>query len=248
MVLKLPKKTASEVDKYFNLKIGPYTVPAPYFQNITGKRGGAVHIGKGSPEDLEREANKLFSKRSSDFNSIDAAAVRYILVMAGLGIDCSGFVARILLTLLAEQGLGNLRKNIKQTNRSFIWKLRHNLRNTTNLSANTLTSDLNCVKIEINDTQPGDLIRYGRSHVAIISEVEKSGNQVNKITYCHSTWDYLDQYGVRRGQIKIINDGPLEKQQWNEVYQNQNWSLEDYLKANKNDRGLRRLRVLNRAL
>lgn len=116
----------------------------------------------------------------------------------------------------------------------------------TNISADSITSSTNCIKVtNINEVVPTDLIRFGRLHVAIITEVEKFHNSVKSIIYCHSTSDYYEKYGVRVGQIRIDKSGEsLGKQEWLEVYRGRNWTKKDYLSADPADRGLRRLRIL----
>jgi hypothetical protein len=165
------------------------------------------------------------------------------MVMAGLGIDCSGFVTRVVDTLLKEKGVGSIRSHLRP--RSLVSWLKFIFRSYTNLSANDLVDKVNCVEIKnLDDVVPSDLIKLGKGHVAIVTKVEKRGGRVFKIEYCHSTSDYLDEHGVRKGSITIIHSKKgLEKQKWDEYYHGRNWNLEDYIKAKPKDRGFRRLRV-----
>jgi len=246
-VLKqLPPNTNKLISRYENLRIGKYKIRCPYYQNINQRKGRAVFIGKGLPVEIECETKNIFNKTGKDINNFDPLNIRFYMVMAGLGIDCSGFVVRILQSLLKEEKLGNLSNNIKPKNDIFHFA-RHFVRPFTNLSADTLTNEENSIKIQdLNKIRPGDLIREGKSHLAIISSVEFKGKKVKTITYHHSTSDYLDQHGVRKGKIHIINeDKALSEQNWTEEYRGENWMLKDYLKANKIDRGIRRLKPLN---
>ena len=224
--------------------IGPYRLRCPYFQNITNKNGKAVFIGKGLPEEIEKKTETLFKSLGKDTNKLEPATIRKYMVMASLGIDCSGFATRIIDALLNERGLGSVRNNLRP--RTLPTLIRFFLRPYTNLSADDLTSDINCVEIkDIHSVLPGDLIKVGNRHVALVSKVKKEKENITKIEYHHSTSDYLDQHGVRKGSIIINKPGkPLENQKWDEYYQGRNWMLEDYLKANNSDRGTRRLKNL----
>ena len=244
--LVLPPKTRRLIEAYFNLRIGPFTLPCPYFQNVAGKGGSLVFVGKGTPEELEEETLKLYKKNKKDPKNYSPSVVRHYMVMAGLGIDCSGFVARVLEVFLREKGFGSLIKKLRPVSLSPLSLARHYLRPFSNLSANSLTSEVNCQKItDYNSVLPGGLLRIGPGHIAIISEVEKEEASVKAISYTHSTSDYLDQHGVRHGKIIIVKPGvDLTKQKWDETYRGRNWMYEDFLKCNPNDGGIRRLRVL----
>lgn len=246
MKLTLPPTTQKLVSEYLGLKIGPFVISCPYFQNITGKKTKAVFQGKGSPEEIAKETLKIITKSGRDLTSYDKNSIRFNMVMAGIGVDCSGLAVRILDSLLKEKGLGGIAKNTRPINLTPISLLRHRLKPFTSISANTLSSKTNCVEIKnLNEVLPGDIIRVGSRHVATIIEVEKIKGKTVKIKYCHSTWDYLEQYGVRTGTIIIVSPKlPLEKQKWQENYQGRNWTLEDYLRSKTSDRGIRRLKVL----
>lgn len=248
MKIFLPPRTRRLIEKYFSLKVGKFKVSCPYFQNVSDKSGSPVFLGKGLPKEIEAEFKKILSLRPERIKTLEPASVRHNMVMASLGIDCSGFAVRILDSFLSEKGLGNIKKNTRPRSFSPIAILRHHLRPFTSISASDLTSLRNCVKItDLNSILPGDLIRVGYIHVAVISEVEKAKGRTKKITYCHSTWDYFDQHGVRKGNIYITKPGaPLEKQRWDEYYRGRNWVFEDYVKAQKSDRGVRRLKTLTK--
>jgi hypothetical protein len=247
MELSLPPKTYNLIQRYANLKIGPHKVACPYYQNIKGRRNKAVYLGKGLPGEIEHEVKHLFRKNGKDLNKYEPASIRLYMANAGLGIDCSGFVTRIIQSLLNEKHVGSLTKSLKPQSSSPLSLLRHTLRPHTNLSADTLTNLVNCIKVRsINDVLPGDLLRLGQSHLAIVTKIEKSGTKINKIIYYHSTSDYLEKHGVRKGSILITKPGgPLEKEKWDENHQGRNWMLEDYINAKKNNRGFRRLKALS---
>lgn len=210
------------------------------------KKGRSVFIGKGDPFEIEKEANSLFGGLAKNPDNFDENSIRHYMLMAGLGVDCSGFVANVLAEFLKEKKLGSIRKHIKPEMKTLLTPLTFLLRPITNISANVLTNDINGIKIDnLNKVMPGDLIRFGRKHVALIGEIKKIDGILKEITYFHSTCDYLDQQGVRKGSI-IISDHkfPLEKQVWNETYRGKNWSYQDYISAKEGDRGIRRIKTL----
>lgn len=245
MLLTLPPKTRQLIDHYLHLRIGKHLVQCPYYENITKKKSRSVFVGKGLPEDIERETLRVFENIKEDVNKSGLDYIRYTMLMAGLGIDCSGLVTHILDLLLKEKGIKGVKTAIKPPNNPigyFRWLVKFY----TNVSANNLTSNDNCVPIyKIDSVQPGDMIRFGSLHVVVVTEVEKEGDVVTSITYCHSTSSYFEQYGVRIGKIRITEpDKDLEKQEWLEVYRGKDSTKKDYLKSGVSDRGFRRLRIL----
>jgi hypothetical protein len=239
----LPKKTQILINNYKNLSIGSRSIQCPYYQNIKGAKGRAVLLGKGSPSDIERETLNFFKSRNKDISKLSDSAIRHYMVMANIGIDCSGFVTNILKELLLNKELGNIGDHLKPEDNSIINMARFILRPIVNLSAKDLTSSINTIAVSLHDIQPGDLLKVGVNHVALVTDVYyKDKTTVNRISYAHSTSDYQDAHGVRFGDIEITNkDKGLEKQNWLEIYRNKNWMKKDYLEA-KNKRGIRRLK------
>lgn len=246
-VLHLPPKTRNLVNHYLALRLGPQKIRCPYFQNIIHRRTTPIFAGKGLPKEIEKETLKLFNKRKKLLSKLSSSSIRLYMTMGNLGVDCSGLVANLLNSFLQEKRLGTLWKSLRYPSlnpiRLFIYKLRPR----SNLSATILTNPLNTFPLKkLDDVKPGDLLKIGNYHLAIIHEVEfNKKNKVVRIGYVHSTSDYCEQHGVRQGNIFITNkQRPLEKQKWDEKYQGRNWMLKDYLAAPKNRRGLRRLRIL----
>jgi len=244
----LPPKTKSLAGNYLSLKIGPHKVRCPYFQNITHRRTTPVLGGKGLPEEIEKEALKLFNQRKKPLTKFSPNKVRTYMVIGGLGVDCSGLVTNLLNSFLLEKKLGPLWKQIKYPSlnplRLTIFRLRPRL----NISAEILTHSLNTIFLkDFNQVRPGDLLKVGEGHVALVSEVEiDNKKKVKRIGYLHSTSDYLEQHGVREGNIFTNKqEKPLESQKWDEQYRGQNWMLEDYLAAPPAKRGFRRLKILS---
>lgn len=241
----LPKNVSKLIKHYKNLKIGNHTITTPYFQGLNRPNKRPVYSGKGLPQEIEQEAIRLFSNKNKNLRNIDSPTLRLYLVMAGLGIDCSGFAVRVLDELLKERKGISIKEALKPLPNTLSARVLFSLRPYTNLSSNAITSEINCIKININETQPGDLIRFGDFHLAVITSVKKSNGEVSEIEYHHSTSDYLDRHGVRSGSIIITNpNDSLDNQKWTENYQGRNWTYEDYKRVDKRDKGIRRLRAL----
>ncbi|PJE67249.1 hypothetical protein COU95_03410 [Candidatus Shapirobacteria bacterium CG10_big_fil_rev_8_21_14_0_10_40_9] len=247
-IFRLPPKTKRLIDNYLILRIGCHKIRCPYFQNLTHRRISPVFAGKGLPEEIEKEALRFFKKQKKIVSNLSPDNIRLYMTMAGLGVDCSGFAANILYSFLQEKKLGTLWKTLKYPSLNPLRLLIYKLRPRSNISAAILSHPLNTLPINnLNRVRPGDLLKVGNHHLAIVKEVEiNNKEEVIRIGYAHSTSDYLEQHGVRQGNIFLINKRrSLEKQRWDEEHRDRNWMLEDYLTAPKNQRGFRRLKVLS---
>ena len=245
-IFSLPPETKRLIDNYLTLRIGPHKIRCPYFQNISHRRTSPVFAGKGLPEEIEKETLRFFKKRKKIVSNLSPDNIRLYMVMARLGVDCSGFAANVLCSFLQEKGLGTLWKALKYPSLNPLRLLIYKLRPRSNISAAILSHPLNTLPIDnLNLVRPGDLLKVGNHHLAIVNEVEiNNQGEVIRIGYTHSTSDYLEKHGVRQGNIIITNkQEPLEKQEWDEEYQGRNWMLEDYLSAPKNQRGFKRLKI-----
>lgn len=246
-IYQLPTKTKKLINHYLALRIGPQKIPCPYFQNITGRRTTAVFAGKGLPQEIERETLKLFSKRKKSLAKISKENIRLYMTMAGLGIDCSGLVTNILNCFLQETKKQSLWEKLKYPTRNPLRLLIYRFRPRQNISAAILSHPSNVVTLKnTNEVKPGDLLMVSLNHIVIVEEIEVNNKkEVIRIGYVHSTSDYLDQHGVRRGNVYIVfKSKPLESQKWDEEYRRKNWMLKDFLSAPKNQRGLKRLKIL----
>ncbi len=239
MKLKLPPKTMSLVDHYLNLKVKGHLLPCPYYENVLRKKGRPVFEGKGTPEEIEIEASKLFDTKEKPTLSEINNKMRKV----NLGIDCSGLATRILDTFLVEKYGRTIRNSLTPIDKSPLGWVRHFIRTYTNISANMITSKENTTNItDYKDIKPGDLIRAGKQHVGIVMEVEIKSGVVEIITFIHSISDKMKQAGVRKGIIRITKPSKkLEYQKWYEVPNNSMY--EEFLTSNKNDRGFRRLKL-----
>lgn len=174
MILTLPPRTKQLIDHYLNLRVGNQLIQCPYYQNVTGKKSRPVFIGKGLPEEIEKEVLVFYKHLKKDPNRSRPGVIRYAMIMASLGIDCSGLVIRVLDSWLKEKGYSGIKNLVRPPFRKPIELFRWQFKFFTNISANTLTSNKNCKVIkEFDQILPGDLIRFGKKHVAIIIEVKK---------------------------------------------------------------------------
>lgn len=231
------------LNSYLNLKIGKHTISTPYYQNLRREKKAPVYVGKGCPDEIVATTMEIFDFKQTDPNHYDKDQLRLYMVMRGIGIDCSGFVARILDTHLNEVF------NIRLSEATLILFKKDHKDNFikspfTKLSAKMLTSVEICNTVKVRDIQPADLIKTGDSHVAIVTEVKKSDDQNIEITYAHSTSLYCEEHGVRKGTIHIgKNKKSLAKCKWDEDIRGINYSFNDYLNTPQNERGVFRIKV-----
>ncbi len=244
----LPPRTLALVDHYLHLKVGGLVFRCPYYQNVWKRRKPAVFAGKGRPEEIEAQTRQLLKLKPS-LKHASVKLLRFYLVQAGLGIDCSGFVGNVLSELIWETKKKSFYQLVPPSifanwRRRLVFKLRPRL----NLSARILTSSPLSEAIDFHQALPGDLIKFGNFHVALISAVWQEKNEIRKIEYVHSTSDYSEEHGVHQGLIFIKNPSlSLEKQIWQESdSQGRNWTKEDYLRADPRERGIRRLTILSK--
>lgn len=245
-ILKLPKKSQGLINDYFSIPIFGQKIVCPYFQNLSQESKGPAYSGKGFPEEIEKLAQKLARKKSR-LKTAAPETLRLYLVMSGIGIDCSGFVANVLDTFLKETKGVSLYQIIPLTSFSFFRRIVFKLRPRTNLSAHALTSPPVSKQIDYHDCLPGDMIKFDKSHLAIISKIwKKRSSEITRIEYFHSTSDYSPGFGVRKGLI-VIKDPKLslEQQDWQDPdYNGPNWSKRDYLEAKPKNRGVWQLNYL----
>lgn len=214
--LELPSEPRKKLDHYFHLKVGDWDVRCPYFMNVRGQKNlPPVYAGKGSPEEIEKEAKKNLNKGITVIK--DGEDARHFLILCGLGIDCSGLVANVLGT-----------NSLKQP--SILRDILAKFRPRTNISANLLTGNLNSNPVTLAEIKPGDLIRQGKRHVMLVEWVERIGNKVTKVGYVES--NSRPEWGVQIAEIHIVDPKkPLEGQKWTGIR-----ALKRYL-ANS-DRGI----------
>ncbi|MBI4037386.1 hypothetical protein HY385_03105 [Candidatus Daviesbacteria bacterium] len=174
----------------FLLPLGGKKVPTPYRRNEVGsfQKLGPEFQGKSSPEVLTQTTKKLAKEQNFDLNKASMEEIREFMKQNKLGIDCSGFVYRMLNSLVQKvkgkslEGFGF--PHVGRTN------------------VDRLTSDEFSIKIpDFDQIKPGDLVRLdskaldGVPHCVIVLD-----HQDKIITYAHSTRQ-TNPNGVHMGQI-----------------------------------------------
>lgn len=222
MIDEVSEKTYELINNYFNLKIGNKLVKCPYYLNPKHKRGELRSlIGKGTPSEIEDEV-RIWSKiKKFDLNTANTYEIRKFMIDHAIGVDCSGFVSHILDTEIRFKNQKIRRIIDNSEGKDIFRKIYHRIRFLDNLDVQTLTSSINCKKIEnLDEIKPLDLLRLRGLqegfHIAIV--IKTCYNEGNKvITYAHSSRWYLPNDGVRIGNIIITNpDNDLSHQIWND--------------------------------
>ncbi len=179
----------------FMLPLGGKRIPTPYRRNEFGsyQKLGPEFQGKSSPEVLTKTTEKLAEAENFDLDKTSVEEIRRFMVNHKLGIDCSGFVYRLLDHLTKKIGLGNLQEaaGMEHIGRT---------------GAAKLTSDRFVVPVPGPAlTRPGDILKFNVlsdiPHVAVILAHENG-----VITYAHSSSTQAN--GVHMGQI---DNGKLQE-------------------------------------
>ena len=193
---EITKKFTKKIQEYTEMTVYGQTVHCPYWMNKI--KDGQVRIrgfsnGKGSASEIRQELIKQIDKLSIDREHLTSEYIRKLAKRNRIGIDCSGFVYRILNALYTS------------LDRIFSGGI-------TKTDVKRLTSKEFCIPIQkVEDIQPGDLIRLrGGKHVVII--LEKTADTV---VYAHSSNLTTKIKGVHLAKIKITNPSkPIEFQHW----------------------------------
>lgn len=174
----------------FMLSLDGKKVPTPYRRNEIGsfQKIGSEFQGKSSPEVLTEATKRLAKEQNFDLNKASVEEIREFMKKNKLGIDCSGFVYRVINYLSEKLGLGNLEKaaGLPHVGRTNVAKL---------------TSDEFSVPVgSFNEAQPGDIIRLNSGgdilHALIVLE-----NSDGVIAYAHSSGETIPN-GVHIGKIE----------------------------------------------
>lgn len=245
----MPKTAQQMVYEYQHLPLGGKSVVCPYHINIRKERVGLrVLVGKGDPGEIVKEVKVWAKLKDFDLYKADEKQIRDFMIERSIGIDCSGFVTHVLGYWIKSEHRRRLWELVEYKNNDILSRIRRFFRPIENLGANTLTNLINCDTItNVNDIQPGDLIRSkgkvkNSHHVSLISKVTKVNGKTTEIEYVHSQRYYGDQNGVKFGLIKITDlKKPLHKQEWLEVLDGVNYTLNGYLNQLE-DNGVRRLK------
>ena len=219
---------------YVNLKIGKTSVRIPYAITKNGLKKNGIennsqtpatgrfenYAGKGSPKQIQELLIASAKRENFPLPTATSEQIFHFMEMNAIGIDCSGFVYNVLdaflqkiknkkldTIILRYPGLlGKIERFLLQKNR-----VRRS-------NANTLTSNLNTIKVEkVKDIQIADMIRLTHAdwkgkHIAIIVGITKT-----YIIYA-MTSEYTKIKGSHFGKIKIVNkEKNLQEQEWEEV-------------------------------
>jgi hypothetical protein len=215
------------VDHYAGLRLGAKKVVTPYFMNPKGRKGRRVSVGKGSPEDLERETRRLAKRYRFDLNSASVSAIRQFMIKQRLGIDCSGFVAWSLYADAMENHGLKLWSRLHLPGHPLRTKLVKLLRPVENISVKVLTSAANADTIsDLRQVLPGDVIRsLNGNHILLISEVGyNKSNEPLYVKYMHSTEHGGKPYGILKGKIIVTKPtGNILQQRWLDAESGRSW-------------------------
>ena len=248
----LPESAKKVINEFTNLPIAGKKIVSPYFINTKSQRGGLrVLSGKGDPGEIAREVKVQSQLKGIDLNKLNESDIRNFMITNHIGIECSGFVVHVLNYWLRMNGKRPLIKYLKFENSNLINKVKRTLRPVEQISANTITSHLNCTKIhKLSDIRPGDLIRSkgqrkNSHHILLISEVTFEDDILKEIEYVHSIRGYENENGIRYGKILVNNpDDDIQNQTWTEIKNDRNWTYEGFTNQLE-DNGVRRLKRIN---
>lgn len=247
----------SVIDRYLHFKVGGAVCSVPYFNNKTVKARGslAVHVGKGSPDEITDEVKTDLFKHHIDAKALADESLKKLMVDYNVGIDCSGFIYHVLDAESEERGKGPLSRNLAASESDGIFgKLVFAMRPAKNTSVAVFSSDHNSRIVPLSEVEPGDMVtmtdeigKNARNHVLIVHEVERQEGGRSKIRYSHAVAypeDGVYSTGVKQGEIEIIDlDAPVTDQLWREGGKEGDNNL-IFMRAKKSRTEIRRLKWL----
>lgn len=220
----LPPPALNVIDRYWHLRAGENTsVRCPYFRNPRGGRerwGLTAYSGKGSPKEIEDELQIIEKLEGVVFSKMQESQIRDIMRKRKLGVECSGFITRIL-DAWTRDTYGKPIYSVIKFNASGLGWIYSKLRPYTHINVGTLADPRNAREIQnFNEIMPGDFIRFNTSidHAVLVTSVERGDNhEAQKIHYTHSVLEENGE-GVKNGTIKILNptENNLISQKWSE--------------------------------
>ena len=154
----------------------------------------------------------------ADFSKMQESQIRDIMRKRRLGIECSGFITRILDGWTREIYKKPIYSLIK-FNKGGLGKLYSMLRPYTHIDVETLVHPDNAREIiKPQELMPGDLIRFNTTidHVIIVTSTERD-EDLKKARYAHSILED-DGEGIKLGSIEFVNadKNDLLSQKWSE--------------------------------
>lgn len=177
------------------MEVNGMIIHCPYWMNKI--QAGQVKIrgfsnGKGSASEIRQELTKQIDRLSIAPEHLTSEYIRKLAKRNRIGIDCSGFVYRVITVLI----------HLGYTNTSYTSPDQIFSGGITKTNARRLTSKEFCIRIDkVKDIQLGDLIRLrGGRHVAIVMRKDSE-----KIVYAHSSNLSTKIKGVHVSQIEITD-------------------------------------------
>ena len=234
-----------KIRSYCELNIDGFAIRCPYFINKSKFNlwKNINFLGKGDSQGIIETAKTLIDKDKMPPEIKSSKSIRKYMKENNLGIDCSGFVTRILDCWCREK-YGKSLFRLVYIKLPFVKKIRYFFRPFENTSVEILLHHMDKKMIIKNsgDIRPGDLIHLGESHVLIVSQIFQDNNKLaREISYfhCSSRFD-----GVHQGKINIINPNlELGKQFWKEGSKEHNWTYQEYMRYHNS--GVVRLKIFN---
>ena len=250
MINSLPQSAQSVIDAYWKLKAAENVyVRCPYFRNPRSGRdrwGLTAYSGKGSPQEIEDELRIIEKLENVDFSGMQESEIRDIMRKRKLGIECSGFIVRVLDAWTKEfykkpvYSLLNFKK-------SGLGRLYSKLRPFTHVDVETLVLPKNAREVEdVQSIAPGDIIRFNTTidHAIIVTATERDDSSVlRKIHYAHSVLEDSGE-GVKSGLIEVSGTNKNGSSLWR-------WQESPDTGHTINEKGnprIYRLRIMNSSL
>lgn len=221
MVYKLPQSALNVIDAYWNLKAADnQSVRCPYFRNPRSgeeRWGLAAYSGKGSPQEIEEELKIIEKMERKDFSTMQENEIRDIMKKRKLGVECSGFISRVLDGWTREVYKKPIYSVLKFNARGLGW-LFCKMRPYTHIDVPMLVHPTNARSInDAWDLVPGDVIRFNTTidHAILVTETEKDEQgELKKIYYAQSVLEETNE-GIKKGVIEYTNPGAdLLCQEW----------------------------------
>jgi len=229
-------KFNSYLKQYLEMDILGVKINCPYWMNKMAF--GRVVLrgflnGKGDVSRIKNELLKRLNILSPDKQfGLTEENIRKFAKREKIGIDCSGFVYRVLDELIRLNYKKCHIANLAEIFRGGIDKT----------SARMMTSTDFCTPVEeVVDFQLGDIIRlWEGKHIAIIIDITEK-----EITYAHSSSLSTKIQGVHTSVIRIIrHNGNLQKQAWEEKTRKEENFGKKHFNPKRGD-GVFRLRIFS---
>jgi len=221
--------------EYTHLPVGGKKVKCPYWANQATSLTFGPYGGKGLPEEVTKATEEAAKRERINLAKLTAEEIREFMENQRIGIDCSGFVFRLLDALDKEkggEGIGNKVYGVKG----------YGVRK---VNAYCLTNKRNSTEVKmVREVRLGDLLRmHGGKHIMLVLRIkEDRKGEIKEIIYAHSSCNSRIT-GVHSSFFKVKNlKGGLEEQEWVEKAKSGENFFQKYFYLNKGD-GLRRLRV-----